>query len=345
MGTLEFPAGTYVYAGSARRALSKRVARHRRRLGKKHRWHIDPVREQLYWLGARTWLDAPAARRDCDVAEAVAALPDAQRYPARFGSSDCRCGGHLVYLPERLDPAALGGASASGEPLPGRLVARDNRFVARVELEGGEVIRTYVPNTARLHGVLDPGCDVLVTPTDDPRRATRWTTARVVGADSLVSLEASKASDLMARYLAETGALPELGDISEWRREVKHDGHRLDFQLTLAKGDPAWLEVKSLSIRDGQGRAVLSRTPSTRGAAHLAALGAAAENGTVSASAFVLQRGDVSSLVADDGADHTWLAAVRAAAARGVHVLAFRCGVAPLDAWIDAPVSVTLDSC
>ena len=40
LGRFEFPAGYYVYTGSAKRGLESRIARHLRRR-KRMRWHID----------------------------------------------------------------------------------------------------------------------------------------------------------------------------------------------------------------------------------------------------------------------------------------------------------------
>lgn len=92
LGEFEFPAGRYVYTGSATRNLAARVARHLRR-EKALRWHID------YLLAApgvriRRVINSPlpecALNRACRGRIVVAG----------FGSSDCACGcgAHLKYL-------------------------------------------------------------------------------------------------------------------------------------------------------------------------------------------------------------------------------------------------------
>lgn len=91
-GTFRFPAGRYVYTGSARRNLEARVARHLRR-EKTPRWHID-------WLLLASGVSVTAVRRssrdECVVNRATrgtALVPG-------FGASDCRagCGSHLRYI-------------------------------------------------------------------------------------------------------------------------------------------------------------------------------------------------------------------------------------------------------
>ena len=86
LGRLSFPAGLYVYCGSARRALPARVGRHLRRR-KPTRWHIDYLlaRPQARVVEVRAWTD----RTECDIA--AEALADGASVIARgLGSSDCR---------------------------------------------------------------------------------------------------------------------------------------------------------------------------------------------------------------------------------------------------------------
>lgn len=92
LGRFEFPAGRYVYTGSARRNLEARVARHLRR-EKTPRWHID-------WLLLAPGVSVTAVRRssrdECTLnrrTRGVVPVPG-------FGASDCRagCGSHLRYI-------------------------------------------------------------------------------------------------------------------------------------------------------------------------------------------------------------------------------------------------------
>lgn len=92
LGVFAFPAGRYVYTGSAKRGIDARIARHRRR-EKPLRWHID------YLLGAPgvRVVDVVRSRRgECASNRAVRGRVVA----SGFGASDCRagCGAHLKYL-------------------------------------------------------------------------------------------------------------------------------------------------------------------------------------------------------------------------------------------------------
>jgi len=97
LGRVRLERGFYIYVGSARRNLTARVARHKRKR-KRMRWHVDYLRDVCDVSAA-----LPVRTRDdieCELAGAVAGL-----YPAPvpgFGSSDCRCASHLFH--SREDP-------------------------------------------------------------------------------------------------------------------------------------------------------------------------------------------------------------------------------------------------
>lgn len=91
LGPIDFAAGTYVYAGSAKQHLSSRVARHLRKKSKKFHWHIDYLRAQAD--SAQALPVYTAEDIECRLASALADLggepvPD-------FGASDCTCNSHL----------------------------------------------------------------------------------------------------------------------------------------------------------------------------------------------------------------------------------------------------------
>ena len=95
LGKLTFPKGYYVYTGSARANLSKRVERHLRRRKQFH-WHIDYLRDRA---DSCTALPVRASEDlEHDLASALEKMAD-WSIP-RFGSSDCRCPTHLFGFKE-----------------------------------------------------------------------------------------------------------------------------------------------------------------------------------------------------------------------------------------------------
>lgn len=92
LGPCRLPAGTYIYTGSARRNLEKRLERHCRRQ-KTKRWHIDHLTSHpaaAIIAVERLWGNECELNQDTP-GDIVA---------HGFGASDCRagCGAHLKYL-------------------------------------------------------------------------------------------------------------------------------------------------------------------------------------------------------------------------------------------------------
>ncbi len=96
LGRHSFPAGYYIYVGSAwgPGGLAARVGRHLRGSGKLH-WHIDYLRPCVRPVSL--WL-APHARTECAWARLLLADPGARVIVPRFGASDCSCAAHLIYF-------------------------------------------------------------------------------------------------------------------------------------------------------------------------------------------------------------------------------------------------------
>lgn len=95
LGAVKFRRGYYLYAGSAMKNLTQRLARHQR-LIKNHHWHIDHLRECAEYIAGipiRTSADI-----ECQLAEALSGIAEWQ-VPG-FGCSDCGCPTHLLGMAE-----------------------------------------------------------------------------------------------------------------------------------------------------------------------------------------------------------------------------------------------------
>ena len=98
LGIFEFPAGWYIYVGSAHGSggLAARVARHLRDSKSTH-WHIDYLRPQDY--ATEVWCAFGVLDWECDWAKALSKSSGAKIPVPRFGASDCPCPSHLIHSP------------------------------------------------------------------------------------------------------------------------------------------------------------------------------------------------------------------------------------------------------
>ncbi len=97
LGTFQFPAGWYVYVGSARGpgGLRARLTHHWQPARSPH-WHLDFLRQQA--VPIEVGWKTGARRVECAWARMVGCIPGAALAVERFGSSDCRCPTHLWYF-------------------------------------------------------------------------------------------------------------------------------------------------------------------------------------------------------------------------------------------------------
>lgn len=95
LGTFLFPAGRYIYTGSALNGLEGRLARHRRQQKKLH-WHIDYLVRYARITSVRIFVTP--RKVECALNRKVLKQPGALVIVKGFGSSDCRCASHLVFL-------------------------------------------------------------------------------------------------------------------------------------------------------------------------------------------------------------------------------------------------------
>lgn len=204
--------------------------------------------------------------------------------------------------------------------IPGKFLARPNRFIAHVEIDGqAEVV--HVKNTGRCRELLPVGAQVWCQLSDNPSRKTKYDLITVRKGSRLINMD-SQAPNLAAKEWLAAGGL---GEIENLRAETKHGDSRFDFSFTK-DGRQCFLEVKGVTLETG-GICAFPDAPTERGAKHLRGLTEAAREGYGAYVLFVIQMADVQYLHPNDATDPEFGKALREAAANGVQILAVNCDV------------------
>jgi sugar fermentation stimulation protein A len=95
LGKIDFQKGWYVYAGSAQKNLSQRIARHVRKVRKQQHWHLD----YLTPFAAGKIKGFPVmSESNLECALAGLCAETGGTPVSRFGASDCSCAGHLYWF-------------------------------------------------------------------------------------------------------------------------------------------------------------------------------------------------------------------------------------------------------
>ncbi len=225
--------------------------------------------------------------------------------------------------------------------VPATLIRRYKRFLADLRLENGAEVTAHCANPGAMTGMAEPGMRVWVEPNDDPRRKLNysWKLVELPG-DHLAGIDTGAANALVAEALAEGRILP-LASYPVIRREVPYgDRSRVDFLLEGPTTPPAYVEVKTVTLKRRGDLAEFPDCVTKRGTRHLTELAEMVRAGNRAVLLYVVHRTDCSRVGVAGDIDPDYLRAMVAARAAGVEVLAYGTEISTREVRIAAPLPV-----
>ena len=208
-------------------------------------------------------------------------------------------------------------------PREGLFVERLNRFVARVTLDGEEVL-AHVPSSGRMQELLYPGAKVFLLAKASSHRKTAFDLILAYKDGVLVSID-SRLPNLLVYRSLQMNALQPFGAGWVINREVSYGSSRIDF--CLQRGEKTcFLEVKSVTLVQGK-QALFPDAPTDRGTRHLMELVAARQDGYKAAVLFIIQREDAHIFSPNWNTDVNFAEALVRAAEAKVQIHAYDCEV------------------
>lgn len=220
----------------------------------------------------------------------------------------------------------------------GRFLARPNRFIAHVEVDGQEET-VHVKNTGRCKELLRPDAVVYLQDwgTEHPKRKTRYDLIAVEKGDLLINMDAQAPNKVFAEW-AQDGQFVE--GLTLLRPEVKWGKSRFDFYWE-AGARRGFVEVKGVTLEEN-GHARFPDAPTERGVKHLGELVQLTREGYEAAVCFVLQMEDMTAFSPNDETHPAFGAALRRAAQSGVRIIATECHVTPASLRITKEIPIFL---
>lgn len=215
-------------------------------------------------------------------------------------------------------------------------IERPNRFAAWIETGSGRE-KCHVKNTGRLGELLVPGAKLLVEPSDDPGRKTRFSLICVEKDGQWVNID-SQAPNRLAREWIDGGGL--FQNPALVKQEKPYGTSRFD--LYVEEGKRKWfIEVKGVTLVIG-GAALFPDAPTERGLKHMRELTACVREGYHAMALFVVQRKGARYFTPFEERQPAFLHALREARDAGVKVLAVDCATDREGIRIDDFVPVRL---
>ena len=210
----------------------------------------------------------------------------------------------------------------------GKLIRRYKRFLADVELAGGETVTAHCANSGSMLSVNEPGAEVWLSPARNPKRKLHYTWEMIRVGGALVGINTSLPNGLVADAI-EDNLMPELGGYGSLRREVKYGRNsRIDLLLEDEGRRPCYVEVKNVTMRRDLSRDAPVEFPdavTVRGTKHLGELSREAAHGARAVMVYLVQRGDAERCAIARDIDPAYGDALDAALDAGVETLCYGC--------------------
>jgi sugar fermentation stimulation protein A len=225
----------------------------------------------------------------------------------------------------------------------GRLIRRYKRFLADVELTGGEIIVAHCANPGSMMGLADAGNPVWLRPTPGAGRklayALEVVEASFAGERQKVAINTGNPNRL-AESSIRHGLIEPLSGYAAMRREVRYGvNSRVDLLLTDPHRPPCFVEVKNVHLMRQAGLAEFPDCVTARGAKHLADLAREVAAGHRAVMLYVIQMRAERFALAQD-LDEAYALAFSRARSVGVEAYAYACDVDETGVRLVAPVPI-----
>ena len=204
---------------------------------------------------------------------------------------------------------------------------RPNRFIGEVEING-ILENVHIPNTGRCKELLIPNATVYLTPSNNPKRKTKYSMHFVVNRGELVSIFSGEANKIVYEAILNK-EIKELNNYSYTKREKTVDNSRIDIYLANKDKngkfkDECFLEVKGVTLVKGK-TAMFPDAPTLRGVKHLKELIKLKKEGYRTVVFFLVQHPLGESFKPNKENDPEFAKTLKEAFKEGVEIMVYKC--------------------
>ena len=193
----------------------------------------------------------------------------------------------------------------------------------------------HCPNPGAMLGLADPGIDVWLSNSNNPKRklSHTWELARVD--NTLAGINTLQANRIGEEAVL-AGKIRELSGYDNVRREVPYGKNsRIDLLLEAEGRPDCYVEIKNVHLMRTPGLAEFPDSVTARGTKHLGELADMVRAGHRAVMLYVVQRGDCGRFALAADIDPAYAAAFETARAAGVEGLCYGCVLSPEEIVLD----------
>jgi sugar fermentation stimulation protein A len=217
---------------------------------------------------------------------------------------------------------------------------RYKRFLADIEMDG-QLITVHCPNSGSMKGLTPPGNPAWISLSQNPDRKLKYTLEIIEIEGTPIGINTHRTNQIVHNALKEK-KIVELTSYSKIEREIVYGASRIDFLLTGEKYPTAYVEVKNVTLKNGEW-ALFPDAPTLRGTKHLADLINIKAQGHRAIMLYVIQRNDCKKFSIAKDIDPLYCKVLQKAISCGVEVLAYQCNVTPSHILLDKSIPIDLN--
>lgn len=218
----------------------------------------------------------------------------------------------------------------------GYFLARPNRFIAHVEIDG-QVEIVHVKNTGRCKELLVKGATVLVQECENINRKTKYDLISVYKENRLINMDSQAPNKAFYEWIKKGNLFQKASII---KPEAKYKNSRFDFYVE-APNRKIFIEVKGVTLEENN-VVLFPDAPTIRGVKHIDELCDSVKDGYEAYIVFVIQMKDVSYFTPNVKTHQAFGDALIRAVKSGVRILAVDCKIATTSMEIADFVKVKL---
>ncbi|MFM2486610.1 DNA/RNA nuclease SfsA [Celerinatantimonas yamalensis] len=228
--------------------------------------------------------------------------------------------------------------------IAGRLVRRYKRFLADVELIDGSIITAHCANTGAMTGCAEPGWQVWLRDSQNPKRKCRYSWELVENAQgNYICINTTRANEVVTEAI-NNNQIESLRGYSQCTREVRYgeENSRIDLLLCDPSRVDCYIEVKSVTLLTDDGVGLFPDATTTRGQKHLRELTTIAQAGQRAVLLFAVMHSGIEKVSIAHHIDALYGQLLQRAIDAGVEVIAQRFAPHPERIEVDSIISFTL---
>ena len=207
--------------------------------------------------------------------------------------------------------------------LQGTLIKRYKRFFVDINYNN-KVITGHCPNTGSMMGLLNEGCKVWFSKSDDPKRKLKYTLQIIEVNKKKIGINTLLTNKIIHEALNQK-KIKKLNKFNNIKNEVKFsENTRFDFFLTNEK-EKCFLEVKNVTLIRNKKIAEFPDAITSRGAKHLKELIKAKKKGYQAYMLYLIQIEGCDSFKIANDIDHEYKIMFDKALKNKVKILCYDC--------------------